>query len=294
MCKITVFTPTYNRGGFLRDIFDCLCRQSCKDFEWIIVDDGSSDDTKTVVDNIFSMPRNFPIRYFYKKNGGKHTAINVGVKNADGELFLILDSDDSLPDDAVSTLLSEFKKVSATASICGICGLMAHRSGKLISGKYPEDGLIADSIELRYKYNIIGDLIEVFKTSVLKEFPFPEIGGERFCPEALVWNRIARKYKLYCFNKVVYLRDYLDGGLTSNIVKIRMNSPISSATCYAELNRLPIPFVSKVKSAINYWRFRLCANSTHLIPNISRVWYAVLPLSYLMHFKDARLIKSNS
>lgn len=289
---LTIFTPMYNRANFLKAIYGSLKEQSVKDFEWLIVDDGSSDNCETILSEIISKHDNsFKIRFYKKQNGGKHTAINIGVREAEGELFLILDSDDSLPKNSVATILHEYKDIATDNSICGISGLMAHHDGSLIGSGYPINRIIASSLDLRYKYNVTGDLIEIFKTKVLREYPFPEFAGERFCPEALVWNRIARKYKLKCFNEIVYYRDYLDGGLTDNIVKIRMNSPIASMMCYSELNKLDIPFNQKIKAAINYWRFRFCLNSGKNIPNISILWIWIIPFAYFMHINDLKITK---
>jgi hypothetical protein len=125
----------------------------------------------------------------------------------------------------------------------------------------------------------------VFRTSVLKEIPFPETEDEKFVPEVLVWNRIACKYKLRVFHEVVYNRDYLDGGLTDKIVKIRMNSPVASMMTYAELNSYDIPFLSKVKAAINYWRFRFCSDAAEK-PRLAWWYHWTMPLGYVMHLHD--------
>lgn len=253
---ITIFTPSYNRATFLPGLFDSLCRQTVMDFEWVIVDDGSADNTESVVKSLIDNNLSaIPIRYFRKPNGGKHTAINYGVRQAKGELFLILDSDDSLPVNAVETILSQYEKVRGREALAGVCGLMAHHDGKCIGTGFPEDEMFLSSVEIRYRYNVTGDLMEVWRTDVLREFPFPEVAGERFCPEAMVWNRITAKYKLFCFNKIVYYRDYLDGGLTDNITRVRRNSPIASMTMYSELAHLDIPILQILKADINFWRF---------------------------------------
>lgn len=283
---ITIFTPAYNRSAYLYGIYLSLKKQTFLDFEWIIVDDGSTDNTKESVEKILNSNPPFPVRYFFKENGGKHTAINRGVKEAQGELFLILDSDDTLPSNSLQEIISQYKDVADNETICGVSGLMAHHDGTLIGSGYPKECNIASSIEQRYKYDVTGDLIEVFKTSSLREFPFPEIEGERFCSEQVVWFRIAQKYKLKCFNKVVYFRDYLDGGLTDNITKIRMKSPIASMMCYAELNNYDVPFIQKLKAAINYWRFRFCSKTTQNIPSIGAKWFGVIPIAYIMHIGD--------
>lgn len=174
---LSIITPIYNRASLLPRIYDCLCSQSSKDFEWIIVDDGSTDNVRDTVDKM--QPEGFTVRLFQKVNGGKHTAVNMGIKEAMGELTLILDSDDELPEDAVATVLDEYKTIKDNADFAGVCGYMAHRDGRIIGLPLVE----ADSseIELRYRYHVYGDMCEVFRTDVLREFPFPELKGERFC-----------------------------------------------------------------------------------------------------------------
>ena len=237
---ISILTPTYNRGKLLLPLYDSLKNLTFKDFEWLIVDDGSEDDTEQyalswIAHNIENAK--FPIRYIKKSNGGKHTAINRGVREANGELILILDSDDTLPSDSLATIAQYYELCKGYKDCAGVCGLMAHHDGQLIGTGFPKDPMYESALLFRYaeKGNVTGDLLEVYKTSVMREFPFPEIENERFCPESLVWNRIANKYKLFCFNKVIYYRDYLEGGLTSKIVRIRMNSPIASTMTYAEM-----------------------------------------------------------
>lgn len=289
---ITVFTPTYNREAFLYKIFESLSQQTFKDFEWIVVDDGSTDNTKDIMDKIIAGCDTFPIRYIYKENGGKHTAINVGLKKAKGELFLILDSDDSLPKYSLEIIAKQNETCSSKKDCAGVCGLMAHHNGERIGGGFPVEELYESSLYFRYKLGVTGDLLEVFKTSVLREFPFPEINGEKFCPEALVWNRIAVKYKLYCFNKVVYYRDYLEGGLTDKIIKIRMESPVATCMTYSEMLEYPIPLIQKVKAAINYWRFHCCVQTnTSQAPRVKCCWWVFRPMGYMMHIEDRRVIR---
>ena len=256
---ITIFTPAYNRGHLLHRVYESLCKQTFRDFEWVVVDDGSTDDTK---DLSLSLPKRegtfFPIRYFYQENGGKHRAINRGVKEAQGELFFIVDSDDMLPPEALETVAKVYEDIKDDERFAGVCGLDGTFEGKVIGSGLPQEVIDTPSVDIRFKYGVTGDMKEVFRTAVLKEFPFPEIEGERFCPEMLLWNRIATKYKLRYFNQIIYLAEYQEDGISAGIVKARMKSPIAAMMTYAELNGYDIPFVSKVKAAINYWRFRFC------------------------------------
>ena len=286
---ISILTPTFNRSNLLHILYESLNRQSFKDFEWIIVDDGSNDNTKDVVHKFIS-ENVISINYIQKQNGGKHTAINRGVKEAKGELILIVDSDDSLPSNSLFLINEGYLKIKDERSIAGICGLMAHHDGRIIGSRNITKVESLSSIEIRYKYGFKGDLCEVFKTRILQMFPFPEIKNERFCPEDLVLNRIAKKFKLLFINDVIYLRDYLEGGLTSKIVKIRMQSPIASMMCYAEILQNNIPYIYKLKAAINYWRFRFCYRGKGSFPKIRGIWNVASLIGWGMHIKDVYLL----
>ena len=297
---ITVFTPTYNRAHLLPRLFESLCKQTFKDFEWVIVDDGSVDDTKEVVDKFLvhsfqflddSDKASFPIRYFYQENGGKHRAINRGVKEANGELFFIADSDDILPPNALETVAGIYKEIKDDSSFAGVCGLDGTFEGNVIGSGLPQNVIDDTSIAVRFKLGVTGDMKEVFRTDVLKEFPFPEIEGECFCPEVLVWNRIATKYKLRYFNQIIYLAEYQNDGITSGIVRARMKSPIASMMTYAEMAEYNnVPFIARVKSAINYWRFRFCSDNKKT-PKLPWWYHWTMPLGFLFHLLDERKLK---
>jgi len=292
MPLISILTPTYNRGKLLLPLYESLKNLTFEDFEWLIVDDGSEDDTEQyalswIAHNIQNAE--FPIRYIKKSNGGKHTAINRGVREANGELILILDSDDTLPADSLATIAQYYEQCKGYKDCAGVCGLMAHHDGQLIGTGFPKEPMYESALQFRYaeKGNVTGDLLEVYKTSVMREFPFPEIENEKFCPESLVWNRIANKYKLFCFNKVIYYRDYLEGGLTSKIVRIRMNSPIASTMTYAEMLDYNISLKWKIRSAINYWRFKYCITNKSLkAPAVKWYWKAFQIIGLIMHLRD--------
>lgn len=285
---ISVFTPTYNRSHLLLRLYESLCKQSHKEFEWIIVDDGSTDNTKAVVDGFIAEDK-IIIRYFQQENGGKHRAINRGVQEARGELFFIVDSDDWLPEDALQMVAKRWEAVKDNPSIGGICGLDMMPDRKVIGSGLPCDEVICNSLDIRLKHHVTGDLKEVFRTSVLRELPFPEFEGEMFCPEALAWNRIAQQYDLLFVNQPIYIADYQPGGLTDRIVRVRMESPMASTTCYQEMLGYDIPLKEKIKAAINYWRFRLCCKSSQNIKRLPQLWNIVMPLGWLMHFRDRLL-----
>ena len=282
---LTVFTPTYNRAYRLGTLYDSLCQQTMTDFEWLIVDDGSTDATEKIIKE-WIKEGVIRIRYFKQQNGGKHRAINKGVQESHGEMFLIVDSDDSLTLNSIERIYHHYLKIKDRKEFAGVCGCRAYSDGKII--RNPSfDVVECTNFERMYCYRLIGDMAEVFYTSILRKFPFPEITDEKFCPEILIWNRIARKYKIRHFGEGIYIGEYLPDGLTAKITKIRMNSPVGTSMTYAELLDAPIPLWAKIKSAINYYRFSKYASKDKL-PKIGITWIFFKPLGNLMAYRDQR------
>lgn len=290
---ITILTPTYNRASLLPRLFDSLLRQTSKDFEWIVVDDGSTDDTREVVANLKEKCGGaFPMGYVYKANGGKHMAINIGAERARGELLFIADSDDLLTDDALETVANSWHDISDDKSFAGIAGLdITMDTREVIGSGLPQEHIDCNAIDIRYRHHVTGDMKEVFRTEVLREFPFPEFAGERFCPEQLVWFRMARRYRLRYINKPIYIADYQPDGITAGITRARMRNPSASMLTYAELTECPVPFLVKVKAAINFWRFWHCRTATSVVPRVALRWHWLRPLGWIMHVRDGNALR---
>lgn len=290
---ITILTPTYNRASLLPRLFDSLLRQTNKDFEWIVVDDGSTDDTREVVANLKEKCGGaFPMGYVYKANGGKHMAINIGAERARGELLFIADSDDLLIDDALETVANSWHDISDDKSFAGIAGLdIAMDTREVIGSGLPQEHIDCNAIDIRYRHHVTGDMKEVFRTEVLREFPFPEFTGERFCPEQLVWFRMARRYRLRYINKPIYIADYQPDGITAGITRARMRNPSASMLTYAELTECPVPFLVKVKAAINFWRFWHCRTATSVVPRVALRWHWLRPLGWMMYVRDGNALR---
>lgn len=290
---ITILTPTYNRASLLPRLFDSLLRQTNKDFEWIVVDDGSTDDTREVVANLKEKCGGaFPMGYVYKANGGKHMAINIGAERARGELLFIADSDDLLTDDALETVANSWHDIPDDKSFAGIAGLdITMDTREVIGSGLPQEHIDCNAIDIRYRHHVTGDMKEVFRTEVLREFPFPEFAGERFCPEQLVWFRMARRYRLRYINKPIYIADYQPDGITAGITRARMRNPSASMLTYAELTECPVPFLVKVKAAINFWRFWHCRTATSVVPRVALRWHWLRPLGWMMHVRDGNALR---
>ncbi|MBQ3323948.1 MAG: glycosyltransferase family 2 protein [Muribaculaceae bacterium] len=282
---ITLFTPTYNRAHLLPRLYESLKSQTYKDFEWLIVDDGSNDGTEDVIKKYIEED-SIQIRYIKQQNGGKHRAINRGVRESHSELFFIVDSDDKLPNDALERVIHYYNQVKGDNQFAGVCGLRYYFDGTQVGGEQPFDVTDCSMLDIRQKHHIQGDMAEVLRTNVMREFPFPEIEGEYFCPEALVWNRISQKYIMRYFHENIYECEYQPDGLTAKIVRIRMDSPFASMQCYADLVQYDVPLKTKLRSAINYWRFRFCAKRKNKKPKLPWYWNWTMLIGWMMHRKD--------
>lgn len=249
---ITVLTPTFNREGVLRSLWDSLQKQTVKDFEWLVVDDGSTDGTKNLITQL-QEKSDFPIRYIYKSNGGKHTALNVGIQTICSELTFIVDSDDCVTDDAVESILKIHKKYRSQNNICGYAFLRAFPDGKVNGKKFDVDEKIGSYIDVRVNGDDTGaDKAEVFKTHCLKEFPFPEYPNEKFLGEDLVWVRMARKYEMVHINKAIYVGKYLEDGLTNNRRKHNIASPVGCMHRAEEFMESDLKTRYRIKGGLQY------------------------------------------
>jgi len=254
MPTVTIFTPTYNRAPLLHNLYDSLVWQTSKDFEWLIVDDGSTDDTEAVVTQ-WSGESNFSIRYHKKENGGKHTAINAGAKLAKGELFFIVDSDDYLTPDAVETIVNNWEKVK-NIGLNGIAFLRGRETPNgvfpLSGSVFPKDGVISNIIKVKYHRGVSADNAEVWKTADIRRHPFTVYPGERFMSEGMVWIRMAKEGDMLFRNKIIYICNYLDGGLTKQGKRLRFLCPKGGIEGSLETMSSHFKFPMRIKQTLLY------------------------------------------
>ncbi|MFN3020016.1 glycosyltransferase family 2 protein [Chryseobacterium sp. TY3] len=256
---ITIFTPTFNRAYILPILYRSLEQQTCKDFEWLIVDDGSTDNTESLV-NGFKKLANFPIHYYKKENQGKHIAINDGLNLANGSLFFIVDSDDYLATNAISTLIEKYETIKDKSNVAGIA--IGYRSIKnngaiIYSKQLPQHEMLLDHNELVYKEGITGDFATAFKTDIQKQYPYPHFEGEKFFRESYVYRQIGKKYKTLYIDDPIYFADYLEDGLTSKSWQLLKKSPKGAALFFRELSKEDIPLKNKLSALNAYWDFQL-------------------------------------
>lgn len=219
---LSIVTPSYNRGHLLRNCLDSLERQSNKDFEWIIVDDGSADNTEEVVASFSASA--FPIHYVKKENGGKHTALNASMAHITGKYVLVLDSDDTLTENAVDEICDKWKQYENDQSI----GILTFLRGYDASSPLCVVSDFDTPVDImRYKRTVITstDCCEVIRSELFCKYPFPVFDGERFISECAMWNRVSMTHKCVYIDKVIYICEYLEDGLTKAGRKLRICNP---------------------------------------------------------------------
>lgn len=244
-------------------------RQTSFDFVWIVVDDGSTDQTKEVIRELSGRSR-FGIRYLYKTNGGKHTALNVAMPEIDTPLTIIVDSDDLLLPNGIETILRYDSKYRGRQNLCGFSFLKVTEDGKPVVS-LPEDEFVASHIECRIKGGLKGDMAEVFYSDILKKYPFPEFPGEKFLSEDVVWIAMGEKYELVFVDRPIYRCEYLEDGLSRNDKKLKFASPYGSML---RGKRLMIPrcgLVSWIRGAILYDCYRQEINKKNVLPEILKM-----------------------
>ena len=299
----TIFTPTYNRAYKLRDLYNSLKLQSFRDFEWLIIDDGSTDDTKELVNEFISEKR-INIRYIYKCNEGKHVAINIGAEKARGKWFFIVDSDDMLTEDALIISKRYCDQIDFLSGFAGVVGLRGDSKGKVWSTGNIQEGNIeiteenkkrdfidATSVQYRYGMKIAGDRAEIIRTDILKQYKFPAYTNERFMPERYLWNQLSKDdYKFRWFNSVIYITEYLEDGLTRNGKGMPKKSPKSRASADNLSSGIKeIPFKERLFFCINYYRYGMYGKISikELLANSEAKWIRILafPVALLYRVK---------
>ena len=253
--QLTVFTPAYNRAALLGRCFESMKRQTRKDFIWLIIDDGSTDNTRETVAAWMKEPLDFQLRYIYKENGGLHTAYNEAIANIDTELCVCIDSDDFMPDDAVEKILS-FWEAHGSEEVAGIVGLDYTLEGHCFGDPLPDQKRVNLIDLLAGKYPIRNlDRTNVVRTELYKRFaPMPSFPGEKNFNPHYMHLQISREYDFLVLNENLRFMEYQPDGMTSNILRQFRNSPRS----FAETRKLYLSFPN------TGWKFRF-RHATHYV-----------------------------
>ncbi len=212
MKTLTVITTTYNRAYCLHQVYDSLVKQACKDFIWLVMDDGSTDGTDKLIRG-YQQQDLIEIEYYYKQNGGMHTARNAAYEKVHTEINMIIDSDDWVAEGAVGKIV-EFWKNNKRTDIAGIISLNADTNGKIVGTKPPDELKICHYVEYWKKYHATGDKKLIYRSDLTRLYPYPEFPGEKFYPASYKFVLLDQDYKMLVLNQVTCIVDYNEDSMT--------------------------------------------------------------------------------
>ena len=269
---LTVFTPTYNRAHTLPRLYESLKRQTACDFEWLIVDDGSADNTRELVEGWIDAEE-IDIRYIYQENGGKPSAHNRGAKEALGELFICVDSDDYLTDNAVEVIKSAW--TDADEGKVGIIAYKALATGECVT-EIADDNVKAFTLKDGYdRHGLTGDTALVFKTEIVQRFEFPKYDGEKFIPEGYLYDMIDTVGELIVAREQVYICEYLDDGYTANMKRILYKNPNGYFAYINNRLRIDKKVKHKLLDSVRYIAMAIAHKRPHKISEAVYPLYAL-------------------
>lgn len=264
MKTLTVFTPAYNRAYTLHKCYESLQKQTSKDFTWLIIDDGSTDNTKELVDSWISENK-IEIRYKYQENQGMHGAHNTAYELIDTELNVCIDSDDYMPEDAVENIVS-FWKENKREDLAGIAGLDIYESGEIIGDKLPEDINESTYWDIYHKYKVKGDKKLVYRSDLTRKYPYPIFEGEKYVGLGYKYAKLDDDYKLLFLNKPLCVVEYMEDGSSRNMLRQYRNNPRGFAFIRIDDMKNPRGDLKfKFKSCVHYVSSSLISKNRNFI-----------------------------
>ncbi|WP_430791426.1 glycosyltransferase family 2 protein [Virgibacillus flavescens] len=279
MKQLTVFTPTYNRAYCLNNCYQSLKRQTSKDFVWLIIDDGSTDNTKELVGS-WIKENEVHIIYHWQKNTGMHGAHNTAYQRINTELNICIDSDDFMPDDAVEKILS-FWNAYGSEEVSGIIGLDADLSDRVIGTKLPQNLKRSTLFKLYYKYGVKGDKKLVYRTELTKKFPYPVFSSEKYVGLAYKYYMLDKDFEMLLMNEVICKVEYLQDGSTHNMLYQYRRNPNGFAFYRKELMNLPFTSqLFKFRQAIHYVSSSLFSRNKSFLSDAPNKILTVLALPF--------------
>ena len=286
--QLTVFTPTYNRANTLPGTYESLCKQNCKDFIWLIIDDGSTDGTVKLVQKWQMVDRGFQIKYIYKENGGMHTAHNTAYDYIETELNICVDSDDRLAFGAITKILKFWNSIKENRDdIAGIIGLDADTSGNIIGSPFPKN-LKYTTLSGYYASGGKGDKKLVYRTDIMKAMPpYPVFPGEKYNSLGYKYLMCDQKYKLAVMNTVLCIVDYQSDGSTANMYRQYLVNPEGFAfTRKTDMIYFPASKKRMIMTGIHYCSSSILARNKKFIQESPRKLLTVLCIPFGLFFTE--------
>ncbi|MFE7060555.1 glycosyltransferase family 2 protein [Sutcliffiella sp. NPDC057660] len=284
MKLLTVFTPTYNRSYCLGKCYESLKDQTSKDFIWLIIDDGSTDGTKELVDT-WRNENQIEIVYIWQENQGMHGAHNTAYEHITTELNVCIDSDDYMPEDAVEKIVS-FWKEHGSEKVSGIVGLDLFTNGKVIGTPLPKGQKTSTLFNLYYRHGVKGDKKLVYRTELTKRYPYPTFKGEKYVGLDYKYYKLDQDYELLIMNEALCIVEYLPDGSSVNMLRQYRKNPKGFAFYRKELMKLPfVSFRFKVRQAVHYVSSSLFMNNRNFISDApdKGITTLAIPFGYLLY-----------
>lgn len=284
---ITIFTPTYNRASLLKDLKVSLDNQTCYDFEWVIVDDGSTDGTESQVNEWIGNGTKYPLRYFKQENQGKPSAFNNGVQHSTSEFFICVDSDDTLTNIAVEIINNDIANIGDD-----LVGLVYPRLMSILDNTLWEEinGREIDMIDLKELYRIKESAI-VMRKNILAKYPFPIFEQEKFIPEGWLYQKLSIDGKFKAINKTFYVSEYQEDGMTNNMWNLWSKNPngvlmtLSNKFFVLGKYSLILKFIARIKCIINFNTICFASNCSVIKRTPSKLYSFLLYLPSIYFYK---------
>ncbi len=288
---LTIFTPTYNRHNTLPRLYNSLCQQDCQDFEWLVVDDGSTDGTENLISE-YREKSSFPIIYIKQTNGGKHTAHNTALKYAKGEYFFTVDSDDWLIENSISKInqIIHCENQVKSSFVAGLLALKSYENREIIGKRFSADNFTASLYELEHTGNN-GERTVIIKTVIARQYPFPIIDGERFVTESVIYDRIAQTYKFFVSNEVLTVCEYQPNGLSSNPKQLMCYNPGGYVIYFVQRADSTDSLTELIKYLIQVNAFNIIYKGSTKLPSVTKhkiLYWITKPLGWIasIHYKS--------
>lgn len=294
MKTLTIFTPAYNRAHTIGRTYESLLMQTCMDFEWLVVDDGSSDNTQELVEGWMAEAK-IPIRYIRQSNQGMHGAHNTAYRNIKTELNTCIDSDDFMPKDAVEKIIN-FWRAYGCDRYAGIIGLDQTVDGKIIGSEFPKD-MKETTLQGYYAAGGSGDKKLVYRTDLIKKYPeYPLFEGERYVGLAYKYMLIDRDYKLLTLNEPLVTVEYQLDGSSYNMYNQYWRNPKgfsffrkTEMVCAPTLKRRFVSCIHYVASSI------IAGNKRFLWESPKKLMtFLAVPMGALWYLRIRSKVKSKS
>lgn len=284
MTTLTVFTPAYNRAYTLHKCYESLLKQTCKDFMWLIIDDGSTDNTKELVES-WIKENKINIKYIYQENQGMHGAHNTAYENMDTELNVCIDSDDYITEYAVEKIVSYWNE-HKREDLAGLVALDIYEDGQVIGTQLPEGVHESTYWDIYHKHGVKGDKKLIYRSDLTKKYPYPLFEGEKYVGLAYKYARLDEEYKLLLLNEKVCVVEYMEDGSSLNMLKQYRKNPKGFAFIRIEDMKNPKANLKfKFKSCVHYVSSSLISKNENFVKEspCKLLTIIAMPMGYALY-----------